>query len=60
MWWFVGFGGLFLYLLVLFTLGFSTLRKGHSWLFVLGCFFPFLWLIGAFMSPTNQEYAQAS
>ena len=60
MWWFIGIGGLFLYLLVLFTLGFSTLRKGHGWMFVFGCFFPVFWLIGAFMTPVDQEYAQAS
>jgi hypothetical protein len=29
MWWGIGFGGGILYLLLLFTLGFMTLRKGH-------------------------------
>ena len=57
MWWFVGFGGLFLYLVVLLTLGLSTLRNGHGWMFFFGFFFPLLWLIGAFMTPTSQEYA---
>ena len=57
MWWLVGIGGLFLYLLVLFTLGLSTLRKGHWVMFILGIFFPLFWLIGAFMEPTRTEYA---
>ena len=57
MWWLVGIGGLFLYLLVLFTLGLSTLRKGHGWMFFFGLFFPVFWLIGAFMEPTRTEYA---
>ncbi len=28
--------------------GLSTFRKGHYWLFWIGFFFPFLWIIGAF------------
>ncbi len=28
-------------------------------MFFFGCFFPVFWLIGAFMTPTSQEYAQA-
>ena len=57
MWWAFGIGGVVLYLIVLFTLGLTTLRKGHGWMFFLGIFFPFLWLIGAFMQPTREEYA---
>jgi hypothetical protein len=41
-----------LYLTMLFLLGLATLRKGHSLLFFLGIFFPFLWIIGALMAPT--------
>jgi hypothetical protein len=26
-----------------------TLRNGHGWMFFLGIFFPFLWIIGAIM-----------
>ena len=55
--WAFGIGGLFLYLLVLFTLGFSTLRNGHGWMFFFGIFFPLLWLIGAFMAPPSRGYA---
>jgi len=51
MWWGIGFGGLFLYLVLLFFLGIRTLRNGHGWMFVLGIFFPLLWLFGAFMQP---------
>ena len=56
MWWWIGIGG-FVYLVLLFTLGFMTLRNGHGWMFFLGIFLPFLWLIGAFMRPTRGEYA---
>ena len=52
MWWGIGFGGLFLYLLVLFTLGLGTLRNGHGWMFFFGIFFPLFWLIGALIPPT--------
>jgi hypothetical protein len=54
MWWGIGIGGLVLYLLLLFFLGFRTLRNGHGWLFFFGIFFPLLWLIGAFMQPSPQ------
>lgn len=54
MWWGIGFGGLFLYLIILFTLGLMTLRKGHWVLFIFGIFIPLLWLIGAVIPPTTQ------
>jgi hypothetical protein len=57
MWWGIGFGGLFLYLLLLFFLGFRTLRNGHGWMFFFGIFFPLLWLIGAFMQPAGPQAA---
>ena len=53
MWWGIGIGGVFLYLLVLFTLGFTTLRNGHGWIFFFGIFMPLFWLIGAFIEPTE-------
>ena len=43
-----------LYLLLLFFLGFRTLKNGHGWVFFFGIFFPFLWLFGAFMQPDPQ------
>ena len=56
MWVWVGFGGV-LYVILLFTLGLMTLRNGHGWMFFFGIFLPFLWLIGAFMQPSREEYA---
>ena len=53
MWWGIGFGGLFLYLVVLFTIGLMTLRNGHGWMFFFGIFFPILWIFGAFMRPSE-------
>jgi ATP/ADP translocase len=41
-----------LYVVILMTLGVATLRKGHVFLFVIGIFLPFLWLIGAVIGPT--------
>lgn len=41
-----------LYVVVLITLGVATLRKGHILLFVVGIFFPILWVIGALIGPT--------
>jgi hypothetical protein len=55
MWWGIGIGAFVLYLIVLFTLGFATLRKGHGWMFFFGIFFPLFWLIGAFLQPVEPE-----
>jgi hypothetical protein len=41
-----------LYLAALIVLGVATLRKGHWLLFILGIFFPLLWIIGALIGPT--------
>jgi hypothetical protein len=51
MWWGIGIGGAFLYLIIAFTLGLMTLRNGHGWMFFFGIFFPILWIFGAFMTP---------
>jgi hypothetical protein len=48
-WLFIG-GGI-LYLVLLFTLGILTIRKGHWVMFILGIFLPLFWLIGAVMPP---------
>ena len=45
--WLVGTGVALLYLVLIFTLGLMTFRKGHYVLGILGIFLPFLWLIGA-------------
>jgi ATP/ADP translocase len=53
MWWGIGAGGALLYLVLLFVLGLSTLRKGHWVMFILGIFIPLFWLIGAVIPPTR-------
>jgi hypothetical protein len=40
---------------LLITLGVMTLRNGHGWMFVLGIFFPILWIVGAIMRPPLSE-----
>ena len=42
-----------LYLTCWIFLGLSTFRKGHYWLFWIGFFFPILWIVGAFIAPTQ-------
>jgi hypothetical protein len=54
MWWGIGIGGGILYVVLLVTLGVLTLRNGHGWMFFLGIFFPFLWIIGAIMRPPGR------
>jgi hypothetical protein len=50
MWFGIGFG-IFLYIVVAFTLGLMTLRKGHWVMFLIGIFFPLFWIIGALIPP---------
>jgi hypothetical protein len=45
------------YLIAVFTLGLATLRKGHTVLFWVGIIFPFLWIAGALMEPTDKAVA---
>ena len=33
--------------------GLATFRKGHYWMFWIGFFLPFLWIIGALIAPTD-------
>ena len=42
----IAIGGV-LYVLLLITLGFLSLRKGHWIMFIIGIFIPLFWLIGA-------------
>jgi hypothetical protein len=42
-----------IYIVAIFTVAGLTFRKGHWILGILGIFFPFLWLIGAVLSPTE-------
>ena len=46
-----------LYLILLFTLGVLSIRKGHWVMFILGLFFPLFWLIGALLPPTESARA---
>jgi hypothetical protein len=46
-----------LYLTASVVLGVTTLRKGHTLLFVVGIFFPLLWIVGALMAPTPRAAA---
>ena len=39
--------------------GLATFRNGHYWMFWIGFFLPFLWIIGAFISPTPAAAAKA-
>jgi hypothetical protein len=45
------FGGIALYLVLVVTLGVLCIRKGHWVMFIIGFFFPIMWLIGAIMQP---------
>ena len=46
-----------MYLMALFVLGLTTLRKGHTALFWVGIFLPLLWIVGALMHPTDSALA---
>ena len=46
-----------LYLIAVFTLGLTTLRKGHTVMFWFGIIFPVLWIVGALMAPTPKAVA---
>ena len=39
--------------------GLATFRKGHYWLFWIGFFLPFLWIIGALIGPTPRAASTA-
>ena len=59
MWYGVGVG-VILYLVLLFTLGVITLRKGHWVMFIIGIFLPIFWLIGAVIPPVQRARRRAS
>jgi hypothetical protein len=54
MWWAIGGFAAVLYLILIVTLGVTTLRKGHWVMFILGILLPLFWIIGALMPPTQQ------
>jgi hypothetical protein len=47
MWYWTGGLLFFLYLALLISLGLTTIRKGHLFMFVLGFFLPIFWIVGA-------------
>ena len=57
MWYAIGGFAAFLWLVLLISLGMSTLRKGHWVMFILGILIPIFWLIGALMPPTTPQPA---
>jgi hypothetical protein len=48
-----------LYLMALIVLGMSTLRNGHTVLFIVGIFLPILWIVGALMGPSPRAAGAA-
>jgi hypothetical protein len=48
-------GLVILYVVLFVSLGIMTIRKGHIILFIVGIFFPLLWLIGAIMPPVARR-----
>jgi hypothetical protein len=48
-----------LYVTALVVLGLATLRRGHVFLFFVGFFFPFLWIVGSLMGPTPRAAGAA-
>jgi hypothetical protein len=51
------FGLVILYFVLMVTLGILCIRKGHWVLFIVGLFFPVLWLIGAILPPVRPARA---
>jgi len=54
MWWMFGGLAAILYIVLVVTLGVTTIRKGHWVMFLIGIFFPLFWIIGALMPPTRE------
>ena len=52
MWWALGGFAALLYVVLIITLGVTTLRKGHWVMFIAGFFLPLFWIIGAVIPPT--------
>ena len=48
-----------IYLTCIFTVAGITFRNGHWILGILGIFFPFVWLIGAVLPPTERAVEDA-
>jgi hypothetical protein len=50
----------FVYVVLLFTAGLTTFRKGHTILGIVGVVLPVLWLVGAMLPPKKQAVKAAS
>ncbi len=55
MWLWFGIGGFLLYAVLLLTCGIRTGQRGHPVLFIVGFFFPILWIIGAFLPDNSPQ-----
>jgi hypothetical protein len=44
-----------IYLVLILTLGFLTIRKGHWVMFIIGIIIPLFWIIGAIMPPADRR-----
>ncbi len=44
-----------IYFILIVTIGVICLRKGHWIMFIIGIFFPILWIIGAVMPPVVRD-----
>ena len=55
MWYAIGGFAAFLWLVLLISLGMTTLRKGHWVMFIVGIFIPIFWIIGALMPPATPQ-----
>ena len=53
MWYWTGGLLALLYIVLLISLGVTTIRKGHWVMFLVGIFLPVFWIIGALMPPRN-------
>ncbi len=49
-----------IYVTCIFTVAAITLRNGHWLLWILGIFFPVLWLIGVVIPPTSKAVLEAT
>jgi hypothetical protein len=52
MWWVFGGLAAMVYIVLIITLGVTTLRNGHWVMFIAGIFLPLFWVIGAIMRPS--------
>jgi hypothetical protein len=57
MWWGIGGGLMIIWIVLIITLGITTLRKGHWVLFIFGIFIPLFWIIGAVIPPRTPRTA---